>query len=277
MISRIRERLMLALTRIEDRHTQFLYPPVEYDPNANHGDSFLNFIMMDETKLLVDQNIYPDEPRQHIISIVGMGPCHAHTYPDGMLVLFPSHCPIPRPQGFLPHTDLNVPLMLIGNIIPELRDDASSSSTRTISEALFRQTQPEPIILLRNLSYRRPSLELVSVEQVQLLHTNVCSHYSLVGPVKTTVDPAKLGIPWPTRRVYVPGFRWNSKLRNSECIINIMHMGKNGFHSWPAEESSESFIQFIKWVSQVDLRTDHPGWFVNVEDEMRALTMLARL
>ena len=271
MIDRIRERIHTAISRIENRFVPYLLPPTLMEDDKR-------FFMMDERKLIVDQNLYPTIPAYYPVSMVSLNTSHVHTYRDGMMVIFPSHCTIPMPNGFLPHSELNVPLMLIGTIDPTQAGIESEAPISLIEAALNAQ-QEEPLILLRNLFYRRPELELISVEQIQLLYTNVIGRPSRSGPTKTTLDPSLVGISQTTNLEYVPAFRWNPVLQHGENMLNFALMGENGLHVWPLDASlgGENFTQFIAWLSRLDLRTNRSGWFADPEDEMRALTMLGRL
>jgi hypothetical protein len=145
-----------------------------------------------------------------------------------------------------------------------------------VVQILQNQQQVEPTIVLRNLFYTRPEIKVESVEQIQLLYTTLNSSYSRIGPVKTTFDPTLIGIDQNKHRPYVPVFRWNPFWGIGESHQCRGYMGPNGFHVWTGTPSPE-LDQFGMWVSRIDLRTDHPGWFVNVEEEMHALTLLGRL
>lgn len=200
-----------------------------------------------------------------------------------------------EPHSILDQSEVELPVLLIAQTDPNWKaaidpEDVvamvSSQEETLFSGALYnnflRTTQAEPIILLRQLRYLRVPNEagaikiaLISVQQVQIIYTSVVGSASRVGPVKTNLNLDPWGVPHPKRLPFIPAFTWNPTREHNEHPLGVGYAGPNGMHFYHRENDTEHMRDFIRWVSQINIRPDRPGWFANAEDEVRALGWLS--
>jgi hypothetical protein len=294
MIERVRDRILQALTRLERPDPdQTIYAGTSL--NRAFGVNGFSFTVMEPAGLIVDMNIWMEkEFSPYVSTMVSLGGCNMYSYADGMLLAVPAGRAIPKPEhAYLDHTEMELPVLMIGHVDPvwKTRIDPENIVVRmsTEEENLFSGTlynafldtyQREPIILLRNLKYYRlkdDPVVLGTVEQVQLIYTTALSSASRIGPVKTNLDLTAVGLPNKRQRRYIQAFTWNGTRAHNESPMTISYLGSNGMHFFQADNDTEPMRAFVRWVSEIDLRTDRAGWFADPADEVRALGLLSAL